>query len=140
MLCSPEAHSTGIDAALADGLPQSIDDVLHRQRALGEKLLEQRIVAFGNHFHQRLVRGFRGIGKIGGNFALFALAIAIGRVGEVAFMRTRSTMPLNSFSEPMGIVTGTAARPNTLCTLSRVALEIGAVAIEPIDDDGARAG
>ena len=40
----------GINAALANGLAQTLDDVLHRKSSFFEELFQQRIVTFGNHF------------------------------------------------------------------------------------------
>ncbi len=107
------------NAPLAHGLPQPIDDVLHRQSALGKELFQQRIVAFGDHLHQRFMRGLGGIGKIGGNFALFALAVAIGReVNRLHADEIHHALKLLLGAD--GDCTGTAARPKTLCTLSKV--------------------
>ena len=59
-----------INAALANGLAQTVDDVLDRERALFEKLLHQRVVALGDHFDQRFVSLLRGFGEIGREWGL----------------------------------------------------------------------
>ena len=64
MLCSAGAHNTGKEAQFADGLVETIDNVLHRKCALVEKLFHQSVVAFGHHFHQGFVRLFGGFGQI----------------------------------------------------------------------------
>ena len=68
--------------ALGDyGFAQAFFQVRDRQRAFVEKFLHQRVVAFGDQFDQRLVRGFRFFGHLGGNFADLRFAVAIGLVG-----------------------------------------------------------
>ena len=52
------------------------------QGALLEEFFHVGVVAFGDHFHQGFVGGLRLVGVLGGDVAFFALAVAIGRVGE----------------------------------------------------------
>ena len=60
---------------------QAVDDVFDRQGAFSEELFEEGVVTFGDHFHQGLVGFLGGVGEVGGDVALFALAVAIGGVG-----------------------------------------------------------
>ena len=53
-------------------------------------------------------------------------------------MVTRSTTPRKFFSAPMGSCTGTTLRPNSLLHRFQRALEIGQLAVHPVDHDGAR--
>src|SRR5215472_17055831 len=127
----------GEDSPVSNGVSQSIDDVLYGQRTLSEELLEQRIVAFGDHFHERFVRGFSRIGKIGWDFALFALAVAIGREGN--------RLHANEIDDALEISCGTdgdrdghRSAPEYALHVLQGALAIGAVAVQAIEHDGAR--
>src|SRR5215469_5222142 len=117
----------GEDSPVSNGVSQSIDDVLYGQR----------IVAFGDHFHERFVRGFSRVGKIGWDFALFALAVAIGREGN--------RLQANEIDDALEISFGTdgdrdghRSAPEYALHVLQGALEIGAVAVQAIDHDGAR--
>lgn len=83
------------------------------------------------------MRGFRGIGKIGGNFALFALAIAVG--DEVKCLHS------NQINHALKFLLGADGDRHRHCGAAEYALhfiesplEIGAISIESIDYDGAR--
>ena len=81
MLPRPEAKSTGKDLVFANGVVQAGDDVLFGDGALVEELLHQRVIAFGNQFHQPLVRGLGLLGHVGGDGADRRLAVAAHLVG-----------------------------------------------------------
>ena len=70
----------GKDALCLHGFAQALFQIFHRQRALVEEFLHQRVVALSDHFDQLLVRRFRFFGALGGNFVCLCLAVAIGRV------------------------------------------------------------
>ena len=66
-----------INALGLESVAQPFHQVFHRQRALLEELLHQRVVALGDHFHQCLMRSLGGLGEFPGNLLDFRFAIAI---------------------------------------------------------------
>ena len=82
MLCDGGGAHDREDAHFPNAGPHAIEDVLHRQGALFEELFHVGVVAFGDDFHQRLVRSLRLVGVLCGNVAFLALAVAIRRVGD----------------------------------------------------------
>ena len=69
-----------VDALGLKCVAQALSQILDRQRALLEKFLHQRVVALGDHFHQRFVRDLRRLGQIRGNLLDLRLAVAVRRV------------------------------------------------------------
>ena len=61
-------------------LLKTFDNMCDRQRALLEELFEKCIVAFGHHFHQRLMSDLRLIRHVGGNLAFLALPVTAWRI------------------------------------------------------------
>ncbi len=82
ILCSAELSSTGKMRFASTASRKPFLQILHRQRALVEKLLHQLVVAFGHHLHQRFVRRFRLLGEISRNFFDLRFAVAIRRVDQ----------------------------------------------------------
>src|SRR5580704_2129144 len=126
-----------INAALANGLAQAIDDVLHRQGSLFKELFEQRVVTFSHHFDQRFVRLLRGVREIVWNGNFLALAVAIGGVG-VGLHADGVDDAFEILFGADGKLGGNGqAAENTLHAGQR-AVKRGAFTIELIYKDGAR--
>src|SRR5262249_53239868 len=73
-------HHDGHNFFLKDGFAQAGEEMLGGQRALGEKLFHETVVAFGDHFNEFLVGRFGGVGEIAGNVFDGGLAVAVGLV------------------------------------------------------------
>ena len=69
------------DLVFANGVVQTADNVLLGDGALVEELFHQHVVAFGNQFHQALVRGLGLLGHVVGNRSDLGLAVAAHLVG-----------------------------------------------------------
>ena len=84
------------DAVFANGLMQRGDQVLLGNRALGEVLFHQLVLALGHQFDQRFVRGL-GVGcdQAGGNLARSCRGHRRSACSRNASIVTRSTTPWN---------------------------------------------
>ena len=124
------------DAHFADALLAALDNLVDRQSALLEELFHEGVIAFGHHLDQRFVGLLRGIGELGGDLALLALAVAIRRVG-VGLHADQVDDALEIAFGADGDLDGDGGAAEDLLDAGQGALEIGAFAIELIDNDGA---
>ncbi len=124
-------------AALANGLAQAVVNMFHGQGAGVEELFQVGVVAFGHHFDQRFVRGLGGFGEVRGNLAFFSLAVAVGRVG-VGLHLHQIHHALKVFLGADGQVNRNGGAAKEGLHAFEGALEAGALAVQFVDDDGAR--
>ena len=136
ILCRPEAQKTGKMRISAHTLLESGQNLLDFERPFVEKLLHQGIIALGHHLDERFVRFLGGVRQIGGDIALFALAVTIGSVG-IGFHADQVDHALELALGADGDLDGNGGAAEILLDVGEGALEIGAFAVELIDDDGA---
>ena len=112
-------------------------NVFDRQRAFLEEFFEQRVVAFRHHLDQRFVRAFAASAISAGNIAFLALAVAVERVG----VRLHADQVHHALEIALGadgqVDRHGGAAEDRLHAFKRP-LEAGALAVELVDDDGAR--
>ena len=113
-----------------------VEDLFDLQRALVEELLHEGVVALGDHLDQRFVRVLSGLGKVGRDVALFALAIAIGRVG-VGLHTDEVDHTFEFALGADGDLDGDGGAAEVGLHTFEGAIEGGALAIELINNDGA---
>ena len=136
MLWMAEAHITGKMRISRTPGAHAFENVFDREGALLEELLHVGVVAFGDHFDQGFVGLLRLVGVLAGNLAFLALAVAIGRVGE-GLHANQIDDALEIAFRADGEVDGDGGASEELLDAGEGALEIGALAIQLIDHDGA---
>ncbi len=135
-LWSAEPHEHGIDAALANGLAQAVDDVLDREGSFFEELFHQRVVAFGDHFDQRFMGFLRGFGEIVRDGDFLALAVAIHGVG-VGLHADQVDHALEIFFSADGKLNGNGEAAEDALNAFEGAVKGRTLAIELVNEDGA---
>ena len=126
-----------IDALGLERLAQALPQVFDRQRALLEEFFHQRVIALGDHFHQRFVRGLGGLGQILGNLLDLRLAVAVGRV-DMRFHRDQVDHPAKRFLRAnRQLQRHDVAAEHARDGLQR-AIVIRQLAVHPVDGEGAR--
>ena len=126
----------GEDAHFANTLAHALENMVHREGALLEELFHVSVVAFGDDFDQDLVSLLGFFGVLRGDFAFLALAVAVRRVG-VSRHADEIDDPLEIAFAADGQVDGDGGAPEEFLDAGQGALEIGALAIEFINDDRA---
>ena len=127
----------GEQAHLAHGGPQSLLKALRRQRALVEELLQQGVVAFGHHLDQGFVGLLGGVGQVAGDVAFLALAAAARLVG-VGLHADQVDDAAEIALGAEGQLDGDGGAAEILLDAGQRPLEAGALAVQLVDDDGAR--
>ncbi len=138
ILCSAELSRTGKMRLARDGIAKALLQVFDRKRAFVEKLLHQRVVAFGHQFHERFVRRFRFFGQCRREFPRSLLCHRHPACTISAFIVTRSTTPRNDFFRADGQLDRHHAAPENLLERIERALETRQLAIHPVQHERAR--
>jgi hypothetical protein len=137
ILCRAEVSSTGNRRWARTASRRPFFRSATGKRALVEKLLHQRVVAFGDHFHQGFVR-FLGVLDEGcGNFFDFRLAVAIRRVGQ-RLHGDQVHHPAKAFLRTDRQMQGNHAAAEDALHRFEGAVETGQFAVHPVEDERAR--
>src|ERR1700735_4342469 len=115
---------------------QTLEDVLHWERSLFEELLQERIVAFGNHFDQRFVSLLGGLSEVVWNGDFLALPVAIYGVG-VALHADEIHYTFELFFGADGKLDGDCEAAENILHAREGAVEGRTLAVEFVDENGA---
>jgi len=126
----------GENAASSDGFLEAADDVFDGQRASGEELFHELVVAFGDHFDECFMGGIGGGFLRSGDIAFFAFAVAVGLVAE-GFHADEIDDAGEGFFFAERELNGDGGAAETGVNAFERAFERGAFAIELVDDEEA---
>ena len=121
------------EALVHDGLAQAAGHLLGGERAFVEELLEQRVVAFGDHLDERIVRLLSRLGHGRGDFFFLSLAVAVGGV-RVSLHGQQVHHAAEVALAAYGQLDGHRGPPEVGVNALQGALETGPLAVQLVDD------